>query len=159
MKPLEKEIDKEIKKFHKNMEKSLKKIKEMRPEVIENTIAIEDKLDEIIIREFKIVKKFPFRVNFLYGNSPISFRKKIEVFKKIQDEKYKKLGEKIDKIRVIRNIFAHSPSGGYANTIIIYKYIKQINAKEKFNEFNKLYKKCLFSLDKLIVDMRTKTKK
>jgi len=141
------------------MEESLKKIKKMRPEIIEKTINVEWRLGEIIIRWFDIKDNLKFRMKFLYGNRPISFSKKIEVLKEFLKEfksgKYKTLSNKIDRIRVIRNHFAHSPPGAFEYPVIISKF-RPIKAEDEFKEFNKLFLECLPKLDEIIKELKEK---
>jgi len=136
----------------KKMEKSLKRIRKMRSEIIEKTINIESMIDRIIIGSFDIKDKFRFRIEFLYD---ISLRQKIEVLRKIKNREYKELGNKIDKIRLIRNYFAHSPSGMFEDPVIISKLVKPIKAEEEFKKFNRIYDECLFKLSEIIKEHKS----
>ena len=74
------------------------------------------------------------------------------------DTFFKKLGNKIDRIRIIRNHFVHSPPGAFEYPVIISRLTKPIKAEEEFREFNKIFVECLPKLDEIIKDLKNKTK-
>lgn len=137
------------------MEKSLKRIRKIRSEIIEKTINMEGRLDGVIVRYFNIKDDMAFRIQFLYGSCPTSLRQKIEVLKVIKNGKYKKLGNEIDKLRLIRNYFAHSPSGAFEDPTIISRYVKPVKADEELEKFRRIYDKCLFELTEIIKEQKS----
>jgi len=138
----------------KKMEKSFKKIKKMRSDIIEKTINIEGYLDEILIQTFSVENDIFFRIDFLYGESPISLKKKIETIGKINNKKYKKLSDKLKRLETIRNHFSHSPTATFEIPMLISKAIKPVNAETEFKEFNTIYSECLFSLGQIIKELK-----
>ena len=119
------------------MIKSIREIKKMRSRIIEFSISIENMLDGIINKTSQTKRS-------------LNFCKKIEIIRRMENGKYGELANNLDKLRKIRNKFAHEPTGGSTRPTLMPRDAESIDAKKEFDEFDNLHMKCSEGLNEII---------
>lgn len=136
--------------FQKKIKEQFEFIVEKRGKILSSTIGLESVISAIITNRFVMKKEHS---SFLRDVTPkLSFSAKIEIIKKMDNEKYlkkyRKLFDKLNKIRIIRNMFAHNDPF-FSEDASFIKGSKIINVEQKYNKFYEYYSYCLRELMKI----------